>query len=193
MEPVANPRRRRRDLDTQPASPCAPSRAHTAPVSFEETTTYSSTVDEVIAYLTDADRLVGRYEAMGDTNVEVLRCEPDGDDLVIELRRDVTIDLPGFAKKVLGETNTTIQREHWAPVADDGSRRASYEIEAQGTPVRTIGTFLVEPNGNGARHVVTGRMEVKVPLIGGRLGSFLDGTARDRVKSDFAHNKDTLG
>jgi hypothetical protein len=162
-------------------------------VSFEETTTYPVPAAEVTAYLTDPSRLVGRYEAMGDTNVEVLRCEHDGEDLVVEIRRDVTIDLPGFAKKVLGETNTTIQRERWAPTGDDGSRRATYEIEAQGTPVRTLGDFVVTPDGDRTRHTVSGRMEVKVPLIGGRLGSFLDGTARDRVKADFEHNHQTLG
>ena len=162
-------------------------------MSFDATTTYAAPVYEVLSYLTDADRLVGRYEAMGDRNVEILRHDEDGVELVIEIRRDVTIELPGFAKKVLGETNTTVQRERWAAVGDDGSRRATYEITAQGTPVRTLGEFAVAPDGAGTRHTVTGRMEVKVPLIGGRLGSFLDGTARDRVKADFAHNRDTLG
>ena len=162
-------------------------------MSFEESCRYQAAPDAVFAFLTDPGQLIARFEAAGDRDVEVVRCAPDGDEFVVEVRREVTIDLPGFARKVLGETNTTVQRERWSAPAEDGTRQAGYEIEAVGTPVRTRGTFRLAPDGTGTTHTVDGTMDVKVPLIGGRLGSFLDGTARDRVRADFAFNAEHLG
>lgn len=156
---------------------------------FKGNETYAADIDTVFAMLCDPDAITARFEAAGDTDIEVVRCEADGDGFVIETTRTVTIDLPGFARKVLSPTNEMTQIEKWGPPGDDGAREGTFKIEVAGAPARTEGDHQLRPVGDHTVHAVQGEMEVKVPLIGKKLGSFLSGTAGDAVAADLAFNR----
>lgn len=156
---------------------------------FSGTETYAADVETVFAVLCDASAVTARFADAGATEIEVVRCEPDGEGFVVETTRTVTIDLPGFARRVLSPTNNMTQLEQWAAPDDDGVRRGEFTIEVAGVPVRTRGRHELRAAPGGTRHSIDGEMEVKVPLIGKKLGAFLSGTAADAVAGDLAFNK----
>jgi len=153
---------------------------------------YSADVETAFAFLSDPDAITERFTAAGDTDIEVVRCEADGDDFVIEVTRVVTVDLPSFAKKVLKPKNTMRQTDRWGPAQADGSRQGTYTIDVSGAPLKTSGTHDLHHDGDGTRHTVSGEIEVKVPIVGKKIGNFASGTAQDRLKSDFAFNRERL-
>src|SRR4029079_1476001 len=137
---------------------------------FSGDQTYDAAVDDVIALFTDPDVVRARYEAAGDRDIEILECGPQGDGFVIRTSRTVDVDLPGFARKVLKPTNTMIQVDTWSARDLDGARDGDFAIEVKGAPVKVAGEMRIEPTADGAtRHTVDGKLEVKVPLIGGKI------------------------
>ena len=90
---------------------------------------------------------------------------------MIRTSRTVDVDLPGFARKVLKPTNTMIQTDTWSARDVDGARDGDFEIEVKGAPVNVSGQMRIEPTASGGtRHTVDGKLDVKVPLIGGKVG-----------------------
>ena len=153
---------------------------------------YATDIETVFAFLSDPESIKARFAAAGDTDIEVVRCEPDGDEFVIEVTRVVTVDLPSFAKKVLKPKNSMRQIDRWGAPEADGSRQGSYTIEVSGAPLKTSGTHDLFHEGDGTKHSVTGEIEVKVPIVGKKIGGFASGTAEGRLKTDFAFNKEHL-
>ncbi|MEL7207947.1 MAG: DUF2505 family protein, partial [Actinomycetota bacterium] len=81
---------------------------------FEGSHDHPASVETVFAALTDVDTIIDRYASAGDTDVEIHENGPDGDGWVTRSTRKVTVDLPGFAKKVLQPTNTMVQVDRWS-------------------------------------------------------------------------------
>ncbi|MDH3705322.1 MAG: DUF2505 domain-containing protein [Acidimicrobiia bacterium] len=144
------------------------------------------------ALFCDPEVVVARYEAMGDRDIEVQRCETDGDGFVIETRRVVEIDLPGFAKKVLSPTNTMVQVDRWNGPDADGARTGTWEVSVDGAPVATRGSMRLTPDGNGSRHHIEGTIEVKVPIVGGRIAKWSEGTAADKLEAELDFHEQRL-
>ena len=161
---------------------------------FRASEIYPADVETAFALLCDPEMIVARFEHAGDTDVEIQRCEPDGDGFVIESTRTVTIDVPGFARKVLSPSNQMTQVERWEAPADDGSRQGSMTVDVAGVPSRTSADYeLLPTDDGGTEHTVQGEMELKIPLIGKKLGNFLSGTITDTAAADLAFVRDRLG
>jgi hypothetical protein len=163
-------------------------------VTFSGDEVYPAPIDSVVALLTDAEVVRARYEAAGDRDIVVLECGPDGDGFVIRTSRTVDFELPGFARRVLKPTNTMVQVDRWGPAGSDGARDGEFAIEVKGAPVEAGGTMRLEPVGDGAcRHVVRGGIDVKVPLVGGRIAGWAEGPSQQRADDEFAFNRSRLG
>lgn len=159
---------------------------------FRGEETYPASLDDTWALLTDADVAVERYEAAGHTDIEVLEWGPDGDGFTMKTKRVVHLDLPGFAKKVLKPANTMVQTERWGP-AIDGRRESTFAVEVQGAPVRISGTSrLTAAAGGGTTHAVEGRLDVKVPLIGGKIADWAGGDTQRELEAELGFNRQRL-
>lgn len=79
-----------------------------------------------------------------------------------------TTDLPAIARKITGDTTRVIQVEEW-PDPHGGS----LEVDSPGKPSRISGTIALVPEGEGTSEVVELDLEVKVPLVGGKLEGLL--------------------
>ena len=163
-------------------------------MAFSGDEVYAAPVEAVAALFIDPEIVRARYEAAGDRDLEILDCGADGDDLLIHTRRTVDVEgLPGFATKVLKPTNTMEQVDVWDAPDADGSRSGSFTIDVKGAPVRASGTMRIEPTADGGtRHTVSGRFDVKVPLIGGKIGSWAEGPAQQRLEAEFAFHRAAL-
>jgi uncharacterized protein DUF2505 len=162
-------------------------------MAFSGDQTYDAAVDDVIALFSDPDVVRARYEAAGDRDIEVLECGPQGDGFVIRTSRTVDVDLPGFARKVLKPTNTMIQVDTWSARDVDGARDGDFAIEVKGAPVKVAGEMRIEPTADGGtRHTVDGKLDVKVPLIGGKVAGWAEGPSQQRLDGEYTFHRARL-
>lgn len=148
--------------------------------------TYDAPVDRVLAMLSDASATAEKYEGMGHRDVHVLECERQGSALRVRTSRVVDVDLPGFAKKVLKPTNTMVQTDEWRE-ASDGAWEGTFTVEVKGAPVHTSGVMRLTPAGGSCTHEVTISIDVKVPLIGGRIADWAGkNEVRGTIDAEFA-------
>jgi hypothetical protein len=133
---------------------------------------FDADVETVYALICDPDFLERKYADQGATEISIEKSGDDASGCHLVTRRRVTVDLPGFAKKVMQPTNTVEHVEDWAAAEADGSRVCTYTIEVQGVPSRISGTVTLVPDGGGARQDVAADVKVSIPLLGGRLEKF---------------------
>lgn len=164
-------------------------------MAFTGDQTYAAPVEAVLALFVDPDVVRTRYDEAGDRDLEILACGPDGDGFVIHTRRTVDIEgLPGFATKVIKPTNTMEQIDRWDEPDTDGSRNGSFTIEVKGAPVKVAGNMSLEPTADGGtRHTVNGKLDVKVPLIGGKIAGWAEGPSQQRLDAEYDFHRARLG
>lgn len=104
--------------------------------------------------------------------------ETGGDAPVLVVRRTMpAADLPDIARSLVGETLDVVETYTWDPLERDAGASghgASLGITVEGTPVRFVGSVLLEqvPSDDGATHTrqrVEGELTAHIPLIGGRI------------------------
>jgi uncharacterized protein YndB with AHSA1/START domain len=142
---------------------------------------YDADVETVFALITDPDFITRKYEALGGTNVAVDKSEEDDGGCEVVTRRTVTVDLPGFAKRVMQPSNTAVQTENWAAADANGARICTYHVELQGMPSKVTGTLTLRAMGGGTEQVVDADVKVSIPLIGGKLEKFGIETGKDDI------------
>lgn len=131
--------------------------------------TYQASLEAVQAMFADEAFVRAKYEGMGHRDVEITECSRTDDGLVIRSTRVVEVDLPGFAKRVMKPVNTMSQTDTWTAAAD-GGWTGTFEVEVQGAPVHLSGTMRLVAAGDAAcTQEVTMKMDVKVPLVGGKV------------------------
>lgn len=150
--------------------------------------TYEHPVAAVLSMLKDPDATVAKYESMGHREVEVLECSASRTSLTVVSSRVVDVDLPGFAKRVLRPTNTMRQSDQWRK-EKDGSWSGTFDVEVQGAPIHLSGTMALRPEGDRTTEELAVRVEVKVPLIGGRIAEWAGSNdVRRSLEGEFAFN-----
>lgn len=113
---------------------------------------------QVAAHLDDGCALISRAEG-ADGSVQLVmsrRAEP----------------LPGFVAKFAPADVVIVTTDCWGPNVD-GVRDCTWTAEIPGTPVRIRGTQRIEPCAAGSRHLAAAEVSVPVPLVGGRIESFI--------------------
>jgi hypothetical protein len=139
---------------------------------------YSAAPDVVAALLRDPEFLKSRSEQAGDKNVEV-RLEELGDGLRVVVARDKEVDLPSFAKRMFQPKNRITDDVRWRR---EGERWvAEYTLDISGVPGEVKGRSTLAPSAEGCTHELHFEVTARVPLVGGRLESFV----ADRVAETF--------
>jgi hypothetical protein len=147
--------------------------------------TFDAPIADVWAMFCDPASHVSKFEHMGHTDIAVVEESPSADGLKMVVSRTVTVDLPGFAKKVLKPTNTVVSTDEWKD-RGDGTYGGTFSADTKGAPIKVKGTTLIEPHGDARTHyVVSTSIEVKVPLIGGKLSDFSKGIVNKQMDDEF--------
>jgi hypothetical protein len=150
---------------------------------FSGETTYSVTPDAAFERHIDEDFLRRKFEAQGATDIEVSSSR-SGDNVTLKIDRKASAEIPGFAKKFVSPTNTIHLTEEWRP--EGGGYVCDWHAEISPAPARLKGTRTLLPSGDGTADVTEGTIEVKVPLIGGKLADWLSGEAGKAVEDEIA-------
>lgn len=131
-----------------------------------------------------------KFEALGarDISVDVAR---DGDAVTVTVDRKMDIDVPGFAKKVVKPTNDVHLVEEWRP--DGDGYICDWHAKTSPAPSKLSGTRTLSAAAGGVNDRTDGSIEVKVPIIGGKLSDWLSGEARSEVEAELAWLKEQHG
>ncbi|HEX4654625.1 MAG TPA: DUF2505 domain-containing protein [Mycobacteriales bacterium] len=132
---------------------------------------FDADVETVFALMSDRDFCARKYADAGATDVQIDSDQREDGPTVVS-RRKLTVDLPGFAKRVMQPTNTVVQTDKWGPADGQGRRVCRYKVEVQGVPSRIDGTVTLSPDGEGTRQDVEAEVKVSIPLLGGKLEKF---------------------
>lgn len=148
---------------------------------------YDADVETVHALISDPEFIERKYVELGGRDVAIDRSETDDGGCEVVSKRTVTVDLPGFAKRVITPSNTAVQTEVWSAADADGVRHCRYHVDVQGAPGKIEGTHTLSPAGDGGSdHHIEIDIKVSVPLIGGKLEKLAADTGRADIGKQFA-------
>ena len=151
------------------------------PRSFDVSVKSPASVEQVHRAFGDEEYWLARFAAFGtNSTLDSLIVDADGVVTVTttqDLRHDglprlVTRFYPGDLKIVSNQT--------WKPI---GGRRVRGEVTigVAGAPGSGLGAALLAPMGNGSQLSFNGTVEFKVPLVGGKIESYLGGQFVDQI------------
>ncbi|WP_300678507.1 DUF2505 domain-containing protein [Nocardioides sp.] len=125
--------------------------------------TYPAPLADVRAMLLDPAFRIQVCEAQHAVTSTV---DISGDLVKVEYAQ-ATDKVPSFARKLVGESLTIVQREQWSPT------NATVEITVPGKPGGATGTFtLTESDGTTTQRVML-EISAKVPLVGGKVEAMI--------------------
>jgi Protein of unknown function (DUF2505) len=150
------------------------------PRSFDMSTDYGVTVDEVLRAFSEEQYWLARLADSGadDTTLDSMEIGgATGDDGSIDvittqiLRRD---RLPGVVTQFHRGDLRIRREERWEPITD-GVATATVTGSILDAPASLTGAAVLEPlaESGGARLKLRATVEVKVPLVGGKLENFI--------------------
>jgi hypothetical protein len=144
------------------------------PRSFDLSASYPGTVEEVHNAFCDEEYWQARVAAAGaDTaSIDAITFNDDGTVTVattLGFRHD---RLPGIVAQFHRGDLEFVRAETWTPVAD-GASRATIIGSIRRAPASLDGTATLTPTEGGSRMRFRATVEVKVPLVGGKIETFI--------------------
>jgi len=91
--------------------------------------------------------------------------------------------LPALATQFHSGDMRIGRREIWGPVTD-GRATGTIDCSIVGAPATMAGTSTLSPTGSGARMDLHAKVEVRIPLVGGKLETFIGGQLTNLLISE---------
>ena len=138
-------------------------------VQLAHTITYAeATPAQVHAMLADPEfrRRSSRAQGVLTADVSVL---PNGEGMSVRVDElQPARGVPEAARRFVGETVRLVRLEEWSDASG-----GTVVVDAPGKPVSVTGTVRLEAVGTGTTQTLEVEVDVRVPLLGGRLASFV--------------------
>jgi Protein of unknown function (DUF2505) len=145
------------------------------PRSFDMAAEYEASVEQVHRAFSDRTYWLERLADSGADQATLdSMTVSDGIDVVTTqvLRRD---RLPGIVTQFHPGDLSIVREERWSPVRD-GKATATVTGGIPGAPVSLSGNAVLAPADNGgSRLEFTATIEVRIPLVGGKVENFIGG------------------
>ncbi|MFS3128152.1 DUF2505 domain-containing protein [Nocardioides sp. Bht2] len=100
-----------------------------------------------------------------------------GTTITIDQRQSVG-NIPGFAKKFVGDELRIVQVERW------NGARADVDVTIPGKPGQIRGTANLRQDGDTVVEQVELDVEVKIPLVGGKIATLIGDQLRDVLTNE---------
>jgi hypothetical protein len=127
-----------------------------------------ATPEQVYAMLADPEfrEAVCEYQRFPKRDVAV-NAQGSGMSVRVDQYRPAD-DVPGFAKKLVGDEINILQEEQWSsPTA------ATLSVTIPGKPGQMHGTVRLVGDDAGTTEVVSAEVKVSIPLVGGKVEGFI--------------------
>src|SRR6476659_10115826 len=141
--------------------------------SFEVPFESPASVEQVHAAFSNEDYWLARFAAFGaDSTLDSLNVDADGTVTVGVTQHLGRQHLPGLIAKLVPGDLRILHSETWRPVGDR-QVRGQVSVSAPAALGSGRGRALLTPSGQGSRLQFTATVEFKVPLIGGKVESYI--------------------
>jgi hypothetical protein len=161
-------------------------------VKKRRTHTFDAPIERVWAMMTDPAAHVAKAERAGHDNVEIVEEDVDDTGIRIRIARDVTLELPGFAKKVLQPKNHIVSTDEWRDQGD-GTYGGTFTTDFKNAPIDLQGSTRIEPDGaDKTTYEVEIDVAVKVPMLGKKLEKWAEGDVEEQMENEFAAGDEWL-
>ena len=114
----------------------------------------------------------------------------DAGDVAVALRLGLVRDrLPRFITQLHSGDLEMLRKETWRKT-DKGHIRGDIDVTVSGAPVSAIGHAFLSPDGDGSRLNYNATIKVKIPLVGGKIESYMCGQTIDEITKlqDFTND-----
>jgi hypothetical protein len=145
---------------------------------------YDAEPAAVFGMFCNPEFLRAKYDALGYPKHELVELDTSGEGATVKTRRWVPANVPGFAKRLFGDTTEMVQTDTWGPETD-GVRHGTWVIDVPGKPVKASGSITLESTSNGSLVTIDGELKASVPLIGGKLESWAGGEAAETLGKEY--------
>jgi Protein of unknown function (DUF2505) len=144
------------------------------PRSFDLEVESPSSVEQVRGAFSNEDYWLARLAPNdnGTATLDSLIIDPDGTVNVTTTMRLVGDRLPRLVSQFRRGDLEMVHNETWRRI-DGGQMHGEIGAAVPGAPLSALGTALLTPAPNGSRLTFAATVEIKVPLIGGALESFI--------------------
>ncbi len=143
---------------------------------------------DVYAAMVSRDVLEARLAALGGKDAALLEHSADADEAHYRLRHGLAADqLPPVARALL-PNNLVIERSESWRRDGEGLYSGEVRVTMPGNPGQVNGGMTLAESGGGSELVIEGRVEISVPLIGGKIEEIVAAQVCQllSVETDFA-------
>ena len=147
-----------------------------------------ATVDQVAAMLADPAFREAVCEAQRVVRSDI---SIEGSGAGMRVRQEqvqATSGVPGFAKKLVGETTTIVAEESWS-----SATAADLSIAIPGKPGDMKGTIALAEDAEGVVETVSLAISVGIPLVGGKIEGLLADLMHSALKAENRTGTTYLG
>jgi hypothetical protein len=128
-------------------------------------------IDTVFHELTDRNRLMKRYETLGEEVIS-FHSERIGLEIILNVDRRIHREVPKMLRHVINSEQVTKMSEKWWPA--DSDWRGEHHIEVFSQPVAIDATFELIPTSSGCKYVIEQHSTVSIPLVGRKVENVLE-------------------
>lgn len=155
------------------------------PRSFDLSADYHGTVEQVRSAFCDEQYWLARLDDSGADMVTLDSMVIAGDGTVsVTTTQTLRTDrLPGMVTQFHPRDLEIVRNERWDPLYG-GVALAEVSGVVSGAPVSLLGTAVLAPIEAGSRLNFTATVEVNIPLVGGKLESFIGGRLAELVAAE---------
>lgn len=156
--------------------------------SVDHTMTYTgASIEQVAAMLADPDfrtRVLERQQTLShDVSIA-----PEGSGMRVRIEQvKPTEGVPAVAKRFVGDQTTVIQEEHWTSATE-----ATVQVTVPGKPGDLRGDVRLTETGTGVEEHVHLDVDVRIPLVGGKVESMLADLLAEALRVEESVGKEWL-
>ncbi|HWY25138.1 MAG TPA: DUF2505 domain-containing protein [Nevskia sp.] len=160
------------------------------PTQYEERQSFDQPKDKVLRMFSDRAYFEKKYAASGGWDIKVLEHELNATRFRIKCSysRKPDAEVPGFAKKIIGEAVHLTQEDVW----DLDKASGHLKIEIRNTPIKMSAEMRVAEEKGGCCNVLQWTLSCAVPLIGGKLEQMLAKEMKDKAAADLEISRKLL-
>jgi Protein of unknown function (DUF2505) len=155
--------------------------------SFDVSADYPATVEEVHRAFADERYWRDRLAESGadEATLDSIDVYDDGGVAVMTTQVLRSDRLPGLVGQFHRGDLCIVRRETWSAVEEDGAE-ATVSGEIEDAPVRLEGNATLVPRDSGSRLSLRTQVEVRIPLVGGKIENFIRGSLTDLLAAEQA-------
>jgi hypothetical protein len=155
------------------------------PQHIEYAWVYPATPLEVFRMATRLDHLEEKAAYLGHRGHRMLELRERDGVFRSVTQRQIDVNLPAWAMRIIGARNTITHRQLWGPPTLAGGRRWDVIIEIAGLPVRMAGRGALTPLGDSSTQCdVSLMVQCTMPLFGRRIEKLVAKETHDVMQGE---------